>query len=287
MRIHHDHVGLEVHVDGPDEAPPVLLLHGITSSARTWDWITPVLAERRRVVRLDFRGHGASDRTPDAYGLDGYVADAITACVEAVGRPTPVIGHSLGGVTAAALAQLRPDLVTGVLLEDPPLSATERFRGEAAGTDDANALLGAFTLMRQSIPGLQAAGTSVDDLVAILAAAPSPSGGTFGEVLLADGIRSMAEGMLAVDATVLVPVLAGTTSPMFDPGRPIEVPVTLVAADPECPDAVVTPSDVERLAVTSPHVRSHTVAGAGHMVHDTIVGRPAFEAIVAEFLDAG
>jgi hypothetical protein len=60
-----------------------------------------------------------------------------------------------------------------------------------------------------------------------------------------------------------------------------------VAADPECPDAVVTPSDVERLAVTSPHVRSHTVAGAGHMVHDTIVGRPAFEAIVAEFLDAG
>ena len=86
---------------------------------------------------------------------------------------------------------------------------------------------------------------------------------------------------------MLDPVLAGTTSPMFDPGRPIEVPVTLVAADPECPDAVVTPSDVERLAVTSPHVRSHTVAGAGHMVHDTIVGRPAFEAIVAEFLDAG
>ena len=86
MQIHHDGVTLNLAEDGDPGAPPLLLLHGITSFGGTWEWIVPELAERFRVLRLDFRGHGASDRTPGEYGSPGYVSDAIAACEQAIGR---------------------------------------------------------------------------------------------------------------------------------------------------------------------------------------------------------
>ena len=96
---------LRLHVaeDGDPSSPPILLLHGITSFGGTWDWLAPTLAERFHVLRLDFRGHGESDRAPGAYTSSGYVSDAVAALQHAAGRPCPVIGHSLGGATAAAL----------------------------------------------------------------------------------------------------------------------------------------------------------------------------------------
>src|SRR3954447_3691741 len=112
---------LHVAEDGDPALPPILLLHGITSFGGTWDWLTPTLAERFHVLRLDFRGHGESDRAAGAYTSSGYVSDAVAALEQAAGRPCPVIGHSLGGATAAALTQRHADLITAAILEDPPL----------------------------------------------------------------------------------------------------------------------------------------------------------------------
>src|SRR5512137_1109377 len=119
MEIRNGDIMLHVAVDGDDTAPPVLLLHGITSCTRTWDWLVPDLVDRYRVLRLDFRGHGGSDRTPGAYDADGWISDAAAACREVAGVPCAVIGHSLGGGTAAGLAQRHPELVRGIALEDP------------------------------------------------------------------------------------------------------------------------------------------------------------------------
>ena len=157
MRIQNEEVGLNVVVDGPDDAPPILLLHGILGSARTWDWIVPRLEDRYRVLRLDFRGHGASDRTPGEYGSSGYVSDAIAVCEQAIGRPCIVMGHSLGGVTAAIVMQQRPELIRAAILEDPPLGVPS---GANRNVGDDHALFAAFGLMRQSIPALQVAGMS-------------------------------------------------------------------------------------------------------------------------------
>ena len=49
---------------GPADAPPVVLLHGITGHARVWDHLAQRLAPGRRVLALDQRGHGDSDPTP-------------------------------------------------------------------------------------------------------------------------------------------------------------------------------------------------------------------------------
>src|SRR4051794_33686494 len=148
MHVRNGDLTLNVEDDGDRDRPPLLLLHGITSSVRTWDWWVPELVERFRVLRLDFRGHGRSDRAPGAYDPAGYVSDAVAVLAE-VGQPAIVLGHSLGGATAAALAQQRPDLLVAAAMEDPPLGGRDP---DEARPLEGNALLAGFRLMRESIP---------------------------------------------------------------------------------------------------------------------------------------
>src|SRR5262245_22209245 len=208
MRITNGSIGLHLAEDGDPSAPPILLLHGITSFGGTWDWLVPTLAERFRVLRLDFRGHGESDRAPDEYTSSGYVSDAVAALQQAAGRPCPVIGHSLGGATGAALTQRHADLVTAAILEDPPLAfAPPSADGHPL---EGNGLLDGFRLMRQSIPQLQESKIPLDALVGVLNMAPDTTGtSTFGERLEADGVAAMARAVMQVDASVLDPVLTG------------------------------------------------------------------------------
>jgi len=110
---------LHVCQDGPREAPVLLLIHGSASSARSWDALVPLLAApgTHRVVRVDLLGHGGSDKPddgryaiPDQARRTGEVLDRLGA-----GRAV-VVGHSSGGVTATALAEERPELVSAVVL---------------------------------------------------------------------------------------------------------------------------------------------------------------------------
>ena len=282
MQVRNGTLGLHVVEDGDASAPPVLLLHGITSSHRTWDWLVPELADRFRVLRLDFRGHGRSDRAPDAYTPDGYVSDAV-AVLEQVAGPAVVIGHSLGGATTAALTQQRPELLVGALMEDPPLGATSPRETISL---EGNALLDGFRLIRESIPQMQASKIPLDALVDILAAAPDTTGaGTFGEILHPDGIRTMAAGMLEVDASVLDPVLTGTTPAFLDPTVPFGVPSVVVTADPSKPDAVADPEVGRHYAALSADVEVIVVTGAGHLIHDEKASRATFLTAVMSLLD--
>ncbi|WP_330242487.1 alpha/beta fold hydrolase [Streptomyces sp. NBC_00525] len=112
---------LHVCQDGPREAPALLLVHGSASSVRSWDALVPLLtrngARAHRVVRVDLLGHGRSDKPDDgSYAIPdqarrvGEVLDRLE-----VGRAV-VVGHSSGGVTATALAERRPELVSALVL---------------------------------------------------------------------------------------------------------------------------------------------------------------------------
>lgn len=277
MEIELDQRTLHITSDGDPAGPPVLLLHGITSCTATWGWLVPDLVELgHRVLRLDFRGHGGSDRAPGEYHMAGYVADAAAVCLQVADAPCIIIGHSLGGGTAAGLAQRHPDLVRALVLEDPPLGAARRLEG--------NSLLDGFRLMRTSVPRLQAEGITVEVLAGILGRAPSPVGTPFAELLNADALVAMAEGMLQLDASVLDPVLNGVTTPVFDPARPISVPTLLITADPTSPDAVARPADAEQLLATSPLAEVLVMQGASHLVHDELAHRDAFRSAVLAFL---
>jgi pimeloyl-ACP methyl ester carboxylesterase len=262
-----DELTLHYEDEGDPSAPPVLVLHGITQSTATWGWLVPHLADSHRVVRLDFRGHGHSGRTPGRYIFDGYVADATAICERVLGQPAIIVGHSLGGGTAAGLAQTRPDLVSAVALEDPAIMVPPS-PGDLAALEG-NTLLDGFRLMRESIPQLQASGMSKDDLVNILRAAPSPSGPVFGEHVHDDALDAMAEAMLLLDATVLDPVFDGTNTPVFDPHRELPVPGVVVAGDDAMPDTIVRGDDIALLTKHSPKIEVRVATGAGHLIHDS------------------
>ena len=92
---------------GDQARPPVVLLHGGGANAHWWDAVVPALAERFRVVALDFRGHGDSDypeeRESGAFGRD------LEALLDHLGDPRAVlIGHSMGGHVALAHAATSP-----------------------------------------------------------------------------------------------------------------------------------------------------------------------------------
>jgi pimeloyl-ACP methyl ester carboxylesterase len=281
VQIDNDGILLHVAEDGDPANPPLLLLHGITSFGGTWDWIVPELAERHRVLRLDFRGHGASARAPGAYGSSGYLSDVIAVCEQLIDRPCVVIGHSLGGITALIAMQRRPELFRAAVLEDPPMIAGPGARGSVS---EGHALLDGFRVMRQSLPGLQATGMTPKAVAGFLGDVPTSSGAPMAATLEADALLAMAGSLLTVDPAVLDPVLEGDMESLLDHERGIEPPTLIVTADPAKPDAICDPDGAREMAARSPATEVVTIAGAGHLIHDETASRSQFRAVALEFL---
>ena len=102
--------------DGPETAPPLLIAHGLFGSARNWGAMAKRLAMGRRVVTVDMRNHGASPWRP-SHGYDDLAAD-LAGVIEDLGGPADVLGHSMGGKAAMALALSRPGLVRRLVVGD-------------------------------------------------------------------------------------------------------------------------------------------------------------------------
>jgi pimeloyl-ACP methyl ester carboxylesterase len=90
---------------GPEAAPPVVLLHGLTGHARTWDALARALEADFRVIVLDQRGHGDSDRAPDGDYRVATMAGDVERFVEALGLGRfALVGLSMGGRVGIAYA---------------------------------------------------------------------------------------------------------------------------------------------------------------------------------------
>ncbi|WP_246646659.1 alpha/beta fold hydrolase [Nonomuraea ceibae] len=99
-------------------APVVLALHGHFGRGRNFAPLAAALAPRYRVIALEQRGHGHSDRGDGDFSQDAYVADA-AAFLRGLGLgPVVVLGHSMGGVTAFRLAARHPGLVRALIVEE-------------------------------------------------------------------------------------------------------------------------------------------------------------------------
>lgn len=101
------------------DLPPILLLHGLASAARIWDFVAPLLAERGYLVTaLDQRGHGESEKPNSGYDFATIIADD-AAAVKALDIEQPiVVGHSWGATVALQYAATHPDNVTSLVLVD-------------------------------------------------------------------------------------------------------------------------------------------------------------------------
>ncbi len=100
------------------EGPPILLIHGITSSSRTWKRVMPRLAETHTVIAPDLLGHGQSAKPQGDYSLGAY-ASGIRDLLVALEVPrSTVVGHSLGGGIAMQFAYQFPERVGRLVLVD-------------------------------------------------------------------------------------------------------------------------------------------------------------------------
>lgn len=103
---------------GPHTTPPILLVHGLASNARTWDLAAPLLARDFRVTAIDQRGHGQSDKPTHDYTL-ATIAGDLAGVLGALGWVRPlIVGHSWGANVALQLASDHPALPGGIVLVD-------------------------------------------------------------------------------------------------------------------------------------------------------------------------
>jgi pimeloyl-ACP methyl ester carboxylesterase len=111
---------------------PVLLLHGLAGHGEEWGQTASWLTHEHRVLALDARGHGFSERRPVDVSRAAHVADA-AAVIERTGRgPTAVVGQSLGGHTALLLAASRPELVSRLVVVEASPAGDPAGAAEAA-----------------------------------------------------------------------------------------------------------------------------------------------------------
>lgn len=113
--------GLRFHVLewGDTTAPPMVLLHGLTGHAHTWDHMAPALARRFHVLAPDQRGHGDTSHA-ESYATADFVAD-LDALVAAWGIDRFVlVGLSMGGHNAIAYASEHPERVDRLVIIDIP-----------------------------------------------------------------------------------------------------------------------------------------------------------------------
>src|SRR3954452_18238638 len=117
---------LPTHCSGPENAPAILLVHGLGGSARAWDRVVPLLEDRFRVVAVDLPGAGASPPLTGTVTIEA-MADLLPAALDAVGASRAiVVGHSMGGVIATALAERHAARIGSLVLVNAPPSRESR-----------------------------------------------------------------------------------------------------------------------------------------------------------------
>lgn len=106
---------------GPRDAPPVVLIHGLSGQLQHFTYgIAPLLEKQWRVIVLDRPGCGYSERDHDKLAALPEQARMIHECLDALQIENPVlVGHSLGGAVALAMALERPERTAALALISP------------------------------------------------------------------------------------------------------------------------------------------------------------------------
>lgn len=106
-----------IHHPGDGPARPLLIVHGLYGSARNWGVIARRLADRGPVVAVDQRNHGQSPWA-DSHSYPDMAADLAEVIAGLGAGPVDIVGHSMGGKAAMALALTRPELLHRAVIAD-------------------------------------------------------------------------------------------------------------------------------------------------------------------------
>lgn len=266
--------GVELHwVEWGDRtAAPVVLLHGITGHARTWDAEARALAARWRVLALDQRGHGDSGPAPGGDYSNAALAGDLGALVETLGLARPrLVGLSMGGRVAIQYAGTHPGTVARLVVVDigPAIAPAGMSR------------------VGQAMAGAPERFASIDEVVASMRAG-NPR---YREDLLhhraAHAVRPLPGGGYGwkYDRALREAARQGQPRPVADLWplwKSIACPTLLVRG---AESDILSPEVAARMVETQPRARLAVVPGAGHTVPGD---QPeAFLGLLTGFLDEG
>jgi len=226
--------------------PPVVLAHGFSDDGLCWSPVAEVLEPDYDVIMVDARGHGQSEAPEQGYNMADMAGD-LCGVIKELGLHRPaVVGHSMGGGTALALAGLYPDVPGAILLEDAAplgLSAARLPRDPDRHARTVKWITGLRSKSREQLVTEQraAAPTWSDTVIA----------------LWVDAHLRLSPKVVDFDPTTAVdwPVVL----------RRITCPALLIAADPDH-GGMISAEGVAEFRSFVPQLRVITVAGAGHCV---------------------
>jgi len=111
-------ISVQYTIEGPADAPALVLSHSLAAHSAMWDPQMPELTRRWRVVRYDTRGHGGTDAPAARYTLEQLADDAL-ALLDALGiRRAHWLGLSMGGMIGQTLALKAQDRLASLILAD-------------------------------------------------------------------------------------------------------------------------------------------------------------------------
>jgi esterase len=245
----------------PTAAPPLVVAHGLFGSARNWGAVAKRLSARREVIAVDLRNHGDSFHDPD----NGYAALArdLAATIEAVGGRADLLGHSMGGKAAMALALTEPSRVGRLIVAD---IAPVRYRHSQIG----------YVRAMQAVD-LSAVARRSDGDAQLAQAAPEPSLRAFLLQSLAVGPDGAAWMLNLAALADQMPAIMGF--PDFA-GR-FDGPTLFLTGGKS---DYVRPEHWPAIEARFPAARLVSLPDAGHWLHAE--APRAFAAAVEDFLDA-
>jgi len=133
MHIKIDGVYLNVVDEG--RGPPLVFIHGLGGSYRSWEGQIEAFREEHYCIAADNRGAGNSEVVPGPYSFDIYSDDTAGICRRLGVEEAVVVGQSMGGVIAQALAIRHPRLVKGLVLVDTICFADARVKAACASAE--------------------------------------------------------------------------------------------------------------------------------------------------------
>ncbi|MBN8609995.1 MAG: alpha/beta fold hydrolase [Deltaproteobacteria bacterium] len=104
--------------EGPPDAPAIVMIHGFASSLETWLAVTPSLRDRYRVLSLDLKGFGWTDRPEGDYSPEAQARGVLALMDERGIDRAAIVAHSYGSSVALQMALLAPQRVTRLSLYD-------------------------------------------------------------------------------------------------------------------------------------------------------------------------
>jgi pimeloyl-ACP methyl ester carboxylesterase len=256
------------------EGPAILLIHGITSSSRTWRSVMEGLAERHTVIAPDLLGHGRSGKPRGDYSLGAY-ASGLRDLLAVLGVPkATVVGHSLGGGIAMQFAYQFPDRLDRLVLVDSGGLGEEVSLVLRAAT-----LPGAEFVLPFMFSGVtRTAGRAVAGALAKVGLKANAN------------VRGLVEGVDSLADAEARRAFIHTARSVIDPrGQRVDardrlylsegVPTMLIWGER---DPIIPPAHGREAHGLMPHSRFEVFPGAGHFPHNDDPAR--FVAVLGDFI---